>query len=352
MDQGHYNCRDYYITPHIAPTTLTNDRNLVPRHESFDELEQRSRSPASQQPKFPLFRLPLELRQQILRYLLPYTQEFRNSSGLGDHVRNFSAVRKREAKGMFVPRRKMATPTQMGFNNVCWQRGFVNVMRVNKQLHDECAELVYGSNTFLLFVTYLEINFRFRWLLPSGLAPMRNVDFLKLMPPHYLRLIKKVVVHVDHVDPYMGMIKFNVQGKGLAAGMRKQLERLCGALQSVPGEDSRDGDFVPERRLVKVHVLVSNGNSSVEALKPSTIDEVIQSNNDIEEVLEPLSSLRGIHDVSICGAVLGDFAVLLTERMKERLSAEELQALNAERSTRVDDMAIEPPLCVYGNDML
>jgi hypothetical protein len=212
MDHGHYNCRDYYITPHFAPTTLISDRYILDRHESFAQLEQRSRSPASQQPKFPLLRLPLELRQQIFRYVLPYTRDFKDSGLLNDHVRNFSAVKKREARGMIVPNAPPKPAFSGAASNVVWQRGNTKLLRVCKQLHRECAETIYGTNTFLLFVTYQDIKFRFRWLLPSGLAPSRSYDFLKLMPTRYLQFIKRVIIHIDHVDPYMGMIKY---GRGL-----------------------------------------------------------------------------------------------------------------------------------------
>jgi hypothetical protein len=138
MDQGHYDCRDYYITPHFSATTIVSESPRPPleRHESFQELEERSRSPASQKPKFPLLQLPFELRQHILGYLLPHTKEFKDSGLLGEHVRNFSAVKKRGARGMFIPS-GASSASASTVSNVVWQRGNINLLCVCKQLHDE-----------------------------------------------------------------------------------------------------------------------------------------------------------------------------------------------------------------------
>ena len=142
MDQGHYNCRDYYITPHFSATTTVSEspRQPLERHESFQELEERSRSPASQKPKFPLLQLPFELRQHILRYLLPHTQEFKDSGLLGEHARNFSAVKKRGARGMFIPSGSSSS-SPSSVSSVVWQRGNINLLCVCKQLHDEVSSL-------------------------------------------------------------------------------------------------------------------------------------------------------------------------------------------------------------------
>lgn len=255
MDQGHYNCRDYSFAPHFSATTIVSESSSLQRHESFDELEERSRSPALLKPRFPLLKLPLELRQQILSYLLPHTQEFRDSGRLSEHARNFSAVKKRGAKGMAIPANSGSTNAAVSVSNVVWQRGNIHIFSVCKQLHQECTELVYGTNTFLLFITYGGIQWRFRWLLPSGLAPSRSYPFLELVPQRYMRLIKRLVVHVDHVDSYTSMIKFSVGAKGLKHGLKMQVQRLVIALRSADREGNDDEDF-EERRLAKLHVLL------------------------------------------------------------------------------------------------
>lgn len=320
MDQGHYNCRDYYISPHLAATTITSDHPPLWRHESFEQLEQRSRSPASQKPKFPLFKLPLEIRQEILSYLLPHTQKFKDSGGLAQHVRDFSAVKKRQARGM--PVATGSTMMAVGQNNVVWQRGNIDILRVNKQLHDECAELIYGTNTFLLFISYTGISFRFRWLLPSGLAPSRNYPFLELLSEKYVRLVRKVSVSVDLVDSYTGMIKFNVSGHGLTDGLRKQVQRLVNALRS----DGIQGQEHEHRQLSRVSIRVQNGDNFLEARKSDIVrrrDGSLKSFDDVEQLLEPFQDLYGVGTVSVVGAVSDDYAQALTELMmsKQRRNA-------------------------------
>ena len=329
MDYGHYNCRDYYISPHFSPTTIVNDkRTSLYRHESFDELEERSRSPASQKPKFPLLSLPLELRQQIFAYLLPHTQEFQDSGLLGEHARNFSAVKKRAAKGMFVPSSNASNNATGAVNNVVWRRGNINLLSVCKQLHQECSEMIYSTNTFLLFITFAGIKFRFRWLLPSGLAPSKSYDFIKefpgerivtLLPQRYMRLIRRIVVHVDHVDGYTGMIKFGVQNsKGLTHGLRAQVQRLVDHLQGSQQDSLIDYIDWQNKRLTHVNVRVSNGNAIVDALKSEAVrqqESGIKVAEDVGEMLEPFGDLRGVQQVHIGGAVNADVARSLEHRM-------------------------------------
>ncbi|KAK0940454.1 hypothetical protein LTR29_008042 [Friedmanniomyces endolithicus] len=360
MDFGHHNCRDYIYGPHLAPTTLsveihTPHRNpTIARHESWSELEHRSRSPASFKPKFPLLKLPLELRQQIFLYLLPRTREGVTSDPLARHARHFSAVKKREAKGMVLPpsdestsKGTAARETRVNLSNIVWLRGNVHLFRVNRQLHNECAELVYGgSNTFLLFLTYEGIKWRYRWLLPSGQAPMRNYPFLELFPPRYLRLVNRVVVHVDLVDAYTGMIKFNVSGKGLVHGLRRQVQRLVNALKPVEGEEEE------ERYLTRLAVRVANSAVS-EAVVPRRQSgkggEVTTANADVETVLTPLRQLYGVRDVSISGAVSPEFARELVTRLRSTERPVD------ECVTDVDDVGglagSVAGLCVYGNDI-
>lgn len=352
MDQGHYNCRDYYINPHFAPTTLTNARHphALERHESFTELEQRSRSPASQKPKFPLFRLPLEIRQEILSYLLPHTQKFRDSGGLAQHVRDFSAVKKRQARGM--PVAASSTLMAVGQNNVVWQRGNIDVLSVCKQLHDECVELLYGTNTFLLFISYSGISFRFRWLLPSGLAPSRNYPFLELMNPKYIRLVRKVSVSVDLVDSYTAGIKYGVAGQGLTHGLRRQVQRLVNALRT----DEVDGQESEHRQLSRVSIRVQNGDNFLEAKKREIVrqrDGSLKTDEDVAELLDPFTDLYGVGSVSVVGAVSDDYAQNLAKAMMDKgrkNSVRRLQPVEEWHPGAAGSIG-GVQLCVYGNDL-
>lgn len=354
MDYGHYNCRDYHIEPHLAPTTISKilTSRTIPtpslaRHESFQELEQRSRSPPKA--KFPLLRLPLELRQHIFSYLLPTTLEHSDPNPLASHARNFSAVKKRSEKGMVIP----APGERRGPTHVVWRRGNVHLLSVCRQIHDECADLLYGSNTFLLFVTYSGITFRFSWLLKSGFAPNRRYNFLELLPKKYLCLLRRVIVNVDHVDNYTGMIKFNVSGKGLTAGLKRQCQRLVNALQppSLAG-DGGEAESSAERRLTRVTIRVSNGNSVVDQLKSESSARQREGgskvNEDLEEMLEPFSDLRGVREVAINGAVNESYARSLEAKMQS-LEKPDMESM----TRRLHDLEMAPPpqMCVYGNDM-
>jgi hypothetical protein len=359
MDRGHYNCRDYYITPHFAAATISSvievssdepkpvkqDRPIQPtlfaRHESFDELEQRSRSPASQQPKFPFLRLPLELRQQIYNYLLPRTIS---------KEKDVSDVSNRQLdSARFSPgptSNKNCTPRNATKSNVnavniiashiIWQRGNVKLLSVNRQIHDECADILYGGrNTFLLTVTYAGIIFRYSWLLPSGLSPTKRYPFLELMPQRYLARLSRVVVCVEHVDAYTAMIKFNVGAHGLVHGLRGQVQKLVDGLLSPPslppstvstgsisssaedGDDAARASAPPPSRipLAKLHLRISTANSIVDELKRNRArnsgcgtDSSEIAVQGLAEMLAPFERLWGVRDVAVTGAVTDGLA--------------------------------------------
>jgi hypothetical protein len=372
MDTGTYNCRDYHITPHFSATTLTNNNNNVhlQRHESWADLEHRSRSPASFAPKFPLLKLPLELRQQILSYLLPRTQELgTHVDALETHVRNFSAVQRRVRKGMELPPEKEKAPPTKGNSsnsggsvptNIAWHRGNTALFAICRQLHDECADMVYGSNTFMLGVTFSSITFRFRFLLPSGMAPKREYNFLELMPQRYLRRLRRVLVCVEHVDSYTGMIKYNVSGKGLMHGLRRQVLRLVCALQPLDEQQGQDGveekgagSIVQEQPcpgLARVLIRVSGGNAVTASLK-TQFGEAQRISKDIEEILEPFGHLCGVRDARVMGAVGPAYARELEERMRdcEHGAQQGCCCSGGMADLAVDEKAVQ--LCVYGNDI-
>ena len=358
MDLGHYNCRDYYVTPRYTETPVHNDRSQLFRHESFDELEQRARSPASLKPKFPLLKLPLELRQHIFSYLLPRTYDNTDPNPLANHARNFSAVKKRGARGMEIPK---PNPIQKGPNHVIWRRGNINLLCASRQVHDECARLMYGDNKFLLFVTYTGIMFRFSWLLPSGLTPNLRRE-LDQVPKKYLALIRRVIINVDHVDSYTGMIKFNVSGKGLTHGLRKQVQRLVNTFRDAERGVSNVGiselqgrrtAAEEDRCLTHVSIQVSNGNAVLDQIRsgiPRQCEEDVKFNEDVEQMLGPFGDLRGVRDAAITGAISSQFAEALREKMM-RADVNIYSITTTTRGIRALEEIKSPPLCVYGNDL-
>ncbi|KAK6429393.1 hypothetical protein LTR95_014460 [Oleoguttula sp. CCFEE 5521] len=379
MDTGTWNCRDYLISPDVhatLPTTPQHDHLRVPlhRHESWTELETRSRSPASKKPKFPLLRLPLELRLQVLSYLLPTTQALGSApSPLASHALNFGAVQRRVAKGMPVPGTASSTiadntrtissttgdrspPRIPNASNIVWQKGNTSLLLACRQLHDECADLIYGTNTFVLFVTFSGIVVRFRCRLPSGVTPTKTQPFLDV-PEMYIKRIKRVIVHVDHVDSYTGMIKFNVSGKGLVHGLRKQVERLVTALslckfdmESDEG-NGRDRAFHTRSGLTDITIRVSNGNAITDSLKNRFSGVETKVSDDIDTMLEPFGILGGIITATVLGAVSQTSARELEARMRDASSGRPVKCCcgGGVADSVVDEKPVQ--LCVYGNDI-
>lgn len=254
--------------------------------------------------------------------------------------------------------------------------------------------MLYGDNTFLLFITYAGIAFRFSWLTRAGMAPNRRYDFLELLPKRYMSLVKRVIVNVDHVDSYTGMIKFNVSGKGLTHGLKKQVRRLVDALQPAsvsqgvengargfltssdvgtvdsphqPPDPIVEKDWVyvthadvqpetelAERRLAKVMVQVSNGNVFLDQIKSDAVkarEGSVRTSEDLEEMLEPFADLRGVREVAVTGAVTDSFSEKLRNEMMSSERKVEPKRKSIIRGTRDFDLATMPQLCVYGNDL-
>lgn len=119
--------------------------------------------------------LPLELRQHIYQYVLP------SSAASCKHTRE-SRRRTRAISDNVVTGTR---PNVLGRERekecgVVWLRGCISILAVNHQIHEECANILYGGNNlFAVNVRYDGILFKYRWLqLPSGLTPGRDVHFL------------------------------------------------------------------------------------------------------------------------------------------------------------------------------
>ncbi|KAK4983504.1 hypothetical protein LTR50_007177 [Elasticomyces elasticus] len=255
---------------------------------------------------FPILRLPIELRQYIYSYVLPNTEITETPHPLSSLFQRFTNAP-----------RSAGTRFQ---DNIVWRKGTTSILSASKQLHDECAEILYGNNVFVLFLTYDSIGFRFRWLLSSGLAPSRNHEFLDLVPSHYLKLIKRLVISVDHVDSYTGMIKYNVGGKGLTHGLRLQVEKLVKALM----RPRRDGNAAPgpanEGRgsFSAVLVRLVNGNAVLDVEKRAAVrarEGGLRSVEEVQSVLDPLADLEDVRRVCVTGAATAAFVQSLEERI-------------------------------------
>lgn len=228
----------------------------------------------------PFLRLPAELRVQIYGYLLPCTTRvpYKHDHGL------------------------------------IWLRGCISLLAVNRQISEECLDLLYGQNIFVIEISYNRIDFRFRWMLPaSGLTPNASYSFLDHFSQQNLQRIRKYLIHVELVDSYTGMIKYNCGGSGLYAGLREQVRRLVEALRCA-GE------------LRELELCFVDGQKNPVAS---------------QVVLEPLLLLRGVQNVILAGGVTPDFANRLQRRMKE---GGERPAMHRPRIPFVPERRSAPPL--------
>lgn len=204
----------------------------------------------------PFLRLPIELRLQIYSYTLPKT------------VREAS---KHDDDGLV------------------WQRSDIALLSVNRQISEECLDCLYGDNTFVVECGYSKIEFRFRTILPDNhnLAPSRTYSFLDHFSQRNIQRIRHYLVHVERVDSYTGMIKYNCSGRGLTDRTREQVRRLVECL--------RYG------ALQKVDVRFVNYEGRWET----------------QEVLRPLVLLRGVRKAIISGGLKPEFAKYLQDKMME-----------------------------------
>ncbi|KAF2668976.1 hypothetical protein BT63DRAFT_424700 [Microthyrium microscopicum] len=210
--------------------------------------------------------LPPELRAQIFSYLLPFT----------------------------LP----STPLRP---STVWIRGSITPLLLNQQLHHEAAAQLYGTNTFALRVTYLGTRFLYSWLLPSGLRPSKALPFD--FGERYMRYVRHVVVSVEHVDSYKGMIKYNCGGRGLSEGVRRQVESLVELLGQC-------------ERLGRVEVRLE-GSAVLDAIRKKVVraKETFEAGGVGQEVLEPFARLKGVAAPRVGGSVDGEFARSLEQIM-------------------------------------
>lgn len=180
------------------------DQDLVNPHE----LRLRRQNPweLSSKPSIPkktegstFMRLPLEIRQHILTYVLPQT------IGL-------AGAPKRDAQ-------------------VTWLPGCTAVLAASRQLHDEAAKMMYGNAEFLVQVSYDGIKFLlYRKLSGSGLTPKQTPELKRQVRERYWCLIRRVRVKIVVEDSYTAEIKYGWGGPGLVAGVNKQVQVLADIL--------------------------------------------------------------------------------------------------------------------------
>ncbi|KAF2199306.1 hypothetical protein GQ43DRAFT_120526 [Delitschia confertaspora ATCC 74209] len=256
----------------------------------------------------PFLRLPIELRRQIYHYLLPSTSHS-DSNLQCDTV-------KPEKSGYKLPyvHQLLGPPTwklqtrspktdREGSNDVVWRRGSIALLGVNHQIHNECVDMIYGENVFVIDVNFDGIRFRYKWLLPSNLTPNRTYSFLDHFSQRNLCRIRNCVVNVEHVDDYTGMIKFNCGGRGLTAGIRRQVENLVEQLSLAPS-------------LHKLHIHLIDKGISRQRLPSGRVHRVQDERNFAasQTVLDPFYKLHEVRNAKVTG-VSTEYSESLERRM-------------------------------------
>lgn len=244
----------------------------------------------------PLLRLPSELRRQIYASLLPHTLNLalryqRSPDTVPRAEYNLTFVRQStSSNGTWKMQKTSPRSDRETGNDVVWRRGCTSLLAVSKQIHEEAADMLYGENTFVIDVAFDKISFRYRWRTENGLTPSRTFDWLEHFSQRNLLRVKNYVVNVESVDDYTGMIKYNVGGRGLPAGIRAKVRELVDLLV-----------LVSELRRLEVHLI--DGDISRHRFPSGRVHRVQDEGHyaQTQTVLDPFSALYGVRQVQITG---------------------------------------------------
>jgi hypothetical protein len=300
---------------HIQPSTTT--QTLAAAHE-FCRVDcvacnmQSFSSASSTDP--PFLQLPVELRRLIYRLILPHTTTFAmryqqppTLPAKAQHQLTF--VRQPTGAGIWKMQTTAPKSDRETGNDVVWRRGCTQLLAVNRQVHEEAADMLYGDNTFVIDVAFDKIAFRYRWRTENGLTPSREYLFLDHFSQRNLLRVKNYVVNVEFVDDYTGMIKYNCGGRGLAAGIRARVRELVDLVAAVP-------------QLHRLQVHLIDGAVSRVRFPSGRVhrvqDESIYAQT--QTVLEPFRALYGVRQVQITG-VNEEYGEALMINMKAQRGA-------------------------------
>ncbi|PVI07531.1 hypothetical protein DM02DRAFT_282810 [Periconia macrospinosa] len=242
----------------------------------------------------PIFlQLPVELRLRIYSHVLPYasTIDLNLTRGDGEPERseyNLTFVRETIEQGVW--KMQKTHPRASVGNDIVWRRGCTAVLATCHQVHDECVNMIYGDNTFVIDVTFDAIKFRQRWRTTNNLTPSRSYAFLDHFSQRNLLHIKNYVVNVEHVDDYTGMIKYNCGGRGLTAGIRSKVQELVDLLSAVP-------------YLHRLHIHLIDGAISRIKFPSGRVHRVQDEQNYVNSqvVLDPCRRLYGVRKATVTG---------------------------------------------------
>ncbi len=186
---------------------------LTTYHSNHDEKEPREPSrvvglpPSTERPHshtpFAFLDLPYELRAQIYGYVMPST--YSTSSG-----------------NVFI-------------------RATAPIWTASRRIHRECIGMLYSDCTFDIHVTYEGVDFCCQWentqsaYSQKALIHKRKFRFPNIFATHHRPLIRKMMVRVNEVDSYEGMMRYSYSSpEVLALGVRTQVEKLCNVMRTLP----------------------------------------------------------------------------------------------------------------------
>ncbi|KAF2028493.1 hypothetical protein EK21DRAFT_69600 [Setomelanomma holmii] len=256
----------------------------------------------------PLLRLPIELRRLIYSSILPHTTTFdvryqQSPDAPAKSEYNLTFVRQKNGDGGWRMLRTMPRTDRETGNDIVWRRGCTNILAVNRQIHEETTDMLYGDNTFVIDVTFDAINFRYRWRTSNNLTPNRTYQFLEHFSQRNLRRIKNYIVNVESVDDYTGMIKYNCGGRGLPAGIRAKVRELVDLLA-----------IVPSLHRLELHLI--DGAVSRVKFPSGRVHRVQDAANftQTQSVLDPFMALYAVRRPKVTG-VSEEYATELEQRM-------------------------------------
>ncbi|KAJ4988711.1 hypothetical protein SVAN01_05844 [Stagonosporopsis vannaccii] len=262
-----------------------------------------------------LLRLPIELRRQIYAAILPHTLNLavryqRAASPTPRAEYNLTFVRAPSSStGSWKMQKTSPKSDRETGNDIVWRRGCISLLAVSRQIHEEAADMLYGDNTFVVDVTFDKVAFRYRWRTESGLTPSRRFDWLEHFSQRNLMRVKRYVVNVESVDDYTGMIKYNVGGRGLPAGIRARVRELVDLLVLV-------------RDLSSVEVHLIDGDISRHRFPSGRVHRVQDESHYAltQTVLDPFGALQGVRQVQVTG-VSEEYAKALEASMASQRGA-------------------------------
>ncbi|CAO2649504.1 Nn.00g068890.m01.CDS01 [Neocucurbitaria sp. VM-36] len=243
----------------------------------------------------PFLRIPVELRRLVYQYVLPHTTTFdvrlqRPPDPAPKTEFNLTFVRQKNGDGGWRMQKTSPRVDRETGNDIVWRRGCTNLLAVNRQVHEEAADMLYGENIFVIDVTFDTINFRYRWRTANNLTPNRTYQFLDHFSQRNLLRIKNYIINIESVDDYTGMIKYNCGGRGLPAGIRGKVQELVDLLA-----------VVPQLHRLQIHLI--DGAISRVRFPSGRVHRVQDESNyaQTQTVLDPFRALYEVRKAQVSG---------------------------------------------------